>query len=516
MNRFRNVILMLLIGIVPLAAALVTAHFFLAEDEPAQAPPSRVVEEPPPEVPTRTVVAATRPLPIGTLLDARDLSELELERTAVQPEHIRADEPPGMEGLRGHVVREAIAGGAPLKRSALIAPRQRGFLAAVLRAGTRAVAVQLGAEVRQAALIDPGDRVDVILTTVLRSDDGTQNAIARTILEDVRVVAIDQSTSAEVDAEGDDASIYGDDITTATLEVLPAQAARLALGKDNGKLSLAVRSLTSPTAAQDSVATLDLRELLTPTEEPLTRLVFAAARGLPAGTLLSGEDLGEIELERSVVSPGHILADEPSAGVALRGYVMRESLAAGEPFTRTAVIGPRQAGFLAAVLRPGRRAVTVRLEAAEAWHAGLIGPGDRVDVILTAGLKSDGGEEDVLTRVILENIRVVAIDRPPIAAGAGADLSGKTITATLEVLPAQVSRLTLGNREGKLSVAVRPPVAGPAAHATLGVRELLFAAPAAEKARDRSATAAEAPLARRTVRVIRGDKLLEEGFSYRQ
>ena len=514
MNLYRNVILLVAIGIVPVVAALVVAYFFLDADEQPGPPPPEAVAEAPAEVEIHVVVASARTLPVGTLLVDEDLSEIELEAPSVRPGHIRADEPPGAAGLRGHVVRAALAAGEPLTRSALIAPGQRGFLAAVLEPGTRAVTVELEEEVRRAALIDPGDRVDVILTaTVARSDD----VLTRIILEDVRVVAIDRLTGAEAAIGEDDAPSERDEIRTATLEVLPAQAARLALGKHNGRLSLAVRSLAAPAAARGTVATVGLSDLLTPPEEPPTRLVFAATRRLPAGTLLSDGDLGEIELERSAVRLGHILADEPPATVALLGHVVRKTLSAGAPFTREAVLGPREAGFLAAVLRPGRRAVTVRLEAAEGRHAGLISPGDRVDVILTANLTSDEGSEGALTRTIIEDLRVVAVDRGGDAPGDGeAAAGGTTIMTTLEARPTQAAQLTHGNREGRLTAVVRS--ASGAAHGartTVGVRELLLPA-AGQATKERGAKAAGSSPTRGTVRVIRGDKLTEESFSYRR
>ena len=473
MNRYRNVILLVVIGIVPVIAALVVVYFFLDFDEqPEPAPPDDVVAEAPEEVETHPVVAATRALPVGTLLGDEDLSEIELEVPSVRLGHIRADERPGAEGLRGHVVRVAVAAGEPLTRSALIAPGQRGFLAAVLEPGTRAVTIELEEEVRQAALIDPGDRVDVILTAaVARTDD----VVTRIILEDVRVVAIDRVTPGEAATGEDGAPIERGEIMTATLEVLPAQAAQLALGKNNGRLSLAVRSLAAPAAAQDSVVTVGLRDLLTPPEDPPTRVVFAATRRLPAGTLLGDGDLRELELERSAVRPGHILADEPSGTAALRGHVVRKTLSAGAALTREAVIGPRQAGFLAAVLKPGRRAVTVRLEAAEGRHAGLISPDDRVDVILTASLESGEGAGNALTRTIIEDLRVVAVDRGGDAPGdAGTAASEATIVATLEALPMQAAQLAHGNREGRLTAVIRSPVgAAQDSVATVGMRDLL-------------------------------------------
>ena len=154
-----------------------------------------------------------------------------------------------------------------------------------------------------------------------------------------------------------------------------------------------------------------------PAPEPRMRRMFAASRELPIGTLLRDEDLTELEVESGAVASGHVLVPDEAAGNPLRGYVARETLAAGAPVTWAAVVGPDQSGFLAAVLEPGKRAVTIRVGPATG-HAGLVDPGDRVDVILSAELALDGGGRSVFANTIVEDVRVLAVDRR-IGTGAG-------------------------------------------------------------------------------------------------
>ena len=186
-------------------------------------------------------------------------------------------------------------------------------------------------------------------------------------------------------------------------------------------------------------------------------MVLAAARAMPVGSLVRDGDLIETSLDLEAVRAEHVLADGNSAD-ALRGYAVRDALASGEVVVRSALIGPRQRGFLAAVLRPGARAVTIRVGPATS-HAGLIDPGDRVDVILSAELEADNQQRSVLARTIVENVRVVAVDR---RIGNGGSSGGdravertEIVTATLEVSPSQGDRLVLGEHEGRLSLAVR-------------------------------------------------------------
>lgn len=236
---------------------------------------------------------------------------------------------------------------------------------------------------------------------------------------------------------------------------------------------------------------------------PDTVAIFAAARVLPVGTLLAEEDLTTIEVERPAVRPAHFVVGDPGAE-ALRGHAVREALEAGDAFTQSSVVGPRQSGFLSAVLRPGARAVTIRVGAATS-HAGLIDPGDRVDVILSAELAS-GPDVGALARTIVEDVRVVAVDRR-IGSGAASLEDGEAprheiVTATLEVSPTQGDRLVLGEHEGKLSLAVRPlaGAAEPPLRAAVNLGNLLLP--------PQTAVPVAAPT--KTVRILRGAGDFEE------
>ena len=179
-------------------------------------------------------------------------------------------DPASTNALRGHAVREAIAQGAPITRSAIVGPDQKGFLATVLRPGSRAITIRVGSATSHAGLIDPGDRVDVILSAELAVDGGERSVVARTIVEDVRVVAIDSrpGTGAESAAGGDGNDVERTGIETATLEASPAQGERLVLGEHEGSLSLAVRSLAAAQNPSDAATSaVDLREMLLSTSE---------------------------------------------------------------------------------------------------------------------------------------------------------------------------------------------------------------------------------------------------------
>lgn len=280
MQRYRVVIMLVLFGVLPVVAAFFFALSYLEEQEPERTATeaAQETEAPPPAPPpeTREVLAAARALPVGTLLGEGDLSVLALDPGEIADDHVVVTDAVRAETLYGHAVREALAEGTPLSRSAMVGPDQQGFLAAVLKPGTRAVTVRVGPATSHAGLIDPGDRVDVILTAELGVGGTERNVLARTIVEDVRVVATDRrvGTGADPAAGGAGEGAVRTEMTTATLEAWPVQARRLVLGEHEGTLSLAVRSLAAAPASSGTTAAeaADLREMLLSSSE------FSAAK----------------------------------------------------------------------------------------------------------------------------------------------------------------------------------------------------------------------------------------------
>ena len=263
MQRYRTLILLGLLVVVPLIAAVAAARFLLPGDDVgpvlAKMRPQKVA---PVKVPaTRKVIVAARELAVGTLLGDGDLAEFNLEDTKIRRSHIVVSATATIDGFRGHAVRAPLPPGAPLTWSAVIGPGQRGFLAAALRPGTRAVTIELGKGTRHAGLIDPGDRVDVILTAKLKLADGAKTVFTRTILEDLRVVAVDRRVETGAGSQKTGVKVKRKEIVTATLEVSPVQADRLALGQHEGTLSVAVRSLADAAERTRNKA-VDLEQLM--------------------------------------------------------------------------------------------------------------------------------------------------------------------------------------------------------------------------------------------------------------
>jgi pilus assembly protein CpaB len=191
---------------------------------------------------------------------------------------------------------------------------------------------------------------------------------------------------------------------------------------------------------------------------PVTKTILVAAIPIQGGSLLTSDD----------IQPKEIVADEMvkeynpdtlESRRGLMGAMVKRNLGAGEAIRTDDLMRPSDHGFMAAVLSPGMRAVTINVDAASG-SSGLIWPGDRIDLILTQ-MNNDPGAaigRRISAHTVLSNVRVVAVDSQLISApnrNAPATLDGQNRTVTLEVDEEQAQRVAVGMRLGRLSVSVR-------------------------------------------------------------
>jgi pilus assembly protein CpaB len=139
----------------------------------------------------------------------------------------------------GAVARVSFHVGAPIVESDIVMPGSRGFLAAVLKPGLRAVSVPATATSTVSGFIYAGDRVDVLLTHALSNGAGQQHNATETILRNARVIAMDQKLDFTPGDKPDVAK-------TATLELTAKQTEIVTLAVKMGDLSLVLRSLQDP------------------------------------------------------------------------------------------------------------------------------------------------------------------------------------------------------------------------------------------------------------------------------
>ncbi|WP_322963048.1 Flp pilus assembly protein CpaB [Sphingomonas fuzhouensis] len=186
------------------------------------------------------VLVATRTLPVGTILDTTALKFQPWPKDMVAGAYYvkgQAD----IAKLQGTVLRYAITAGQPLTQGAVVRPGDRGFLAAALTPGMRAVTLPVSAQTGVAGFVFPGDRIDVVLTQdVTGGGDGPPLKVSETILRNIRVLATDQRTDNQA---ADNGKTPVQTFTTVTVETTPKMAEQLAVAQTVGTLSLSLRAL---------------------------------------------------------------------------------------------------------------------------------------------------------------------------------------------------------------------------------------------------------------------------------
>lgn len=177
--------------------------------------------------------------------------------------------------------------------------------------------------------------------------------------------------------------------------------------------------------------------------------VLVAAGELTPGGQLTPASVRWQDWPKSSVDPSFITRDTaPSIEKFVRGTVVRAPLVAGEPVTATKIIHGNAAGFLAAMLMPGMRAVSISISA-DTGAGGFVLPNDHVDILCTQQL---GDAHKFRTQTILRNIRVLAVDQTY------ESKDSKTVvarTATLELSPTQAELVERTKAAGTLSLALR-------------------------------------------------------------
>jgi pilus assembly protein CpaB len=193
--------------------------------------------------PSKSVLIARNPIQRGQILRPDDFSWEPWPEGGIDKNYIVIGTKTP-ETFSGWVARLPIAAGEPLTEAKIIAPSNRGFLAAVLHPGMRAISVPVSLTSGISGFVFPGDRVDLIVTYAVqdRPQPGQTNAgplvdhkISETVLRDIRVIAIDQ----KLDTKAGEAVVA----KTATFEVSPKESEIIALSNEMGKLSLSLRSL---------------------------------------------------------------------------------------------------------------------------------------------------------------------------------------------------------------------------------------------------------------------------------
>jgi pilus assembly protein CpaB len=210
----------------------VVAAILVSGDEPPP-PPPQIVQT----APTAEVLVAAADIGMGEVISSGKLSWRPWPESGVAGFITRTNEPGAMADLERAIARQPFVAGEPIRMQKIVKSDGSGFMWAILPSGMRAIATEISAVSGAGGFILPNDRVDVILTRKAEGNGDDEGGYrSETILTNVRVLAIDQ-TVAEKDGQK---VVVG---RTATLELLPEQTEDLALARQLGTLSLALRAL---------------------------------------------------------------------------------------------------------------------------------------------------------------------------------------------------------------------------------------------------------------------------------
>lgn len=259
----------------------------------AAAPSARAAAAP--EITGPMILVATRQLPVGTIIGPDSFRFQPWPKELVEQAYFMKDKT-DVNTLVGTVVRHAITAGQPLTQGALVHPDDRGFLAAALGPGMRAITVKVSREEGVAGFVFPGDRVDVMLAQKLSVD--TENSsypddelyTAETIIRNVRVLATDQRYNAEDETGKTPVRTFG----SVTLEATPEIAEKIAVAQDMGKLSLALRPLAESVGELEAAIASGAINVPAGTDTAAEKKMLAEAAARPTASRSSATTGGDV------------------------------------------------------------------------------------------------------------------------------------------------------------------------------------------------------------------------------
>lgn len=283
--------ILVIAAVAAIALAFVVRGAFSGKKD---ARPVAAAETSAPAAPSVKVLVAKRDLPIGARLTASDLGWQDWPAEGLNPAYTTDGAPPAVKddgakeaakeaasaasglfgdsavkSLEGAVVREPFVTNEPIVARKIVRAGEGNYMAIVLAPGKRAMSVPVTVDTAAGGFVLPGDRVDLILTR----DGGERGMITDTVMRNVKVLAIDQATQAEKEAQTMIGAVATLEIDAADSELIATTQAR---AKGGATLTLALRSYTdagAPTSrgSGGSNRTVRVFKAGTPTEVTITR-----------------------------------------------------------------------------------------------------------------------------------------------------------------------------------------------------------------------------------------------------
>ena len=264
------------------------------------------------------VLVATRALPVGTILDPTALKFQPWPKEQIENAYFQK-EGTDLNAMLGTVVRLPISAGQPLTQGAVVKPGDRGFLAAALGPGMRAVTVPVSPTTSVAGFVFPGDRIDLVLTSsVAGGGDGPPLKASETIVKNLRVLATDQRTDKDV---GEDGKTIVKTYSTVTVESTPHIAEQIAVAQTLGSLSLSLRSIADTAGQLEEAIASGSVKVPTNGDAKAEKAMMIQVAGSPVSgnsTVSTGADVSRFQ--RSTVPGKPATGDAPAkpAGPVVR------------------------------------------------------------------------------------------------------------------------------------------------------------------------------------------------------
>jgi len=243
----RNILLA--IGAIALLAGLVFLVLGFGQSSASKVEKAEVDKTEP------SILIAAHPLVAGSLLRPEDMAWKELPPTEIAQDNLVRGKISETDFI-GAVTRRDFGDGEALNLSGIVQEKDRDFLSAILSPGYRAVSLAVDEAQGVSGLVMPGDRVDIILTQNLSSQEGNaaHKSVGETILYNRRVIAVDKTLPALSKSSASDQHVNSEsvsDLKTVTLELTEREAEQILVAQQIGKVALSIRALAG--SGMDSV-----------------------------------------------------------------------------------------------------------------------------------------------------------------------------------------------------------------------------------------------------------------------
>ena len=265
------------------------------------------------QVPTGPkVLVARKALPVGTIIDQESLAFQAWPKELIQNAYYLEGAPEAdMAKLIGTVVRNPVTAGQPVTQGSLVGPNDRGFLAAALGPGMRAVTVPVSTTSGVAGFVFPGDRVDLVLTQeVAGGGEGPALKVSETIVRNLRVLATDQ----RIDSKDEEGKTVVRTFSMVTVEATPRLAEKVAVAQSLGTLSLSLRSIADNTAELERAVASGEVKLPADANPADERRMLLAVANRPQDTNTTFTTGGEVSRFQRTSIPQRTAPAAPAAG----------------------------------------------------------------------------------------------------------------------------------------------------------------------------------------------------------